>query len=129
MVAVLMVSAKLATLSLLKTKKYFGNSVIISLHDDTNKMLSCDSNYIADVIMWLKFGNSSISIWEGCNQKNHALKVLHQWGKRMKTKLQNVLGDNSYAWRSYRGKAGRGNLFGFLILNRVKICQRFPAGC
>ena len=51
MVTILMMSAKLATLGLLKIKK-FGNSgygVIISVHNVTSKVLSCDSNDIVDV--------------------------------------------------------------------------------
>ena len=58
-------SAKIATLGILK-KNFFwkkGYEVIISVHDVTNKILSRDSNYIVNVIMWLKFGNSSI-LWE-----------------------------------------------------------------
>ena len=38
--------------------------LIISAYDITNKILSCDSNFIIDVVMWLKFGNSSISMKE-----------------------------------------------------------------
>ena len=38
-----------------------GYDVIISVHDVTNKILSRDSNYIVDKIMWPKLGNSSIS--------------------------------------------------------------------
>ena len=53
MVTILMMSAKLATLSLLKINK-FGNSgygVIIPVHNVTNKILSCDSSDIVDVVM------------------------------------------------------------------------------
>ena len=57
-----MMSPKLATLGLLKIIVTWdrGYDVIIFVHDVANKMLSCDSNYIADVVIWLKFGNSSI---------------------------------------------------------------------
>ena len=41
-----------------------GYDVIIPVDDVTNKILSRDSNYIVDVFMWPKFGNSSISIRE-----------------------------------------------------------------
>ena len=34
------------------------------VHDVTNNILSRESNYIVDVIMWPKFGNSSISLRE-----------------------------------------------------------------
>ena len=36
------------------------------------------------------------------------LKILHQCGKKFKTKSQKVLGTNSYVCRSYRGKTGKG---------------------
>ena len=41
-----------------------GYDVIIPVNDVTNKFLSRDSNYIIDVFMWPKFGNSSISMRE-----------------------------------------------------------------
>ena len=46
-------SAKLANLSFLKIKIFWkkGYDVIISVHDITNKILSRDSNYIADAVM------------------------------------------------------------------------------
>ena len=61
-----MMSAKMATLGLLKIKVFWnkGYDVIISVHDVTNKILSRDSNYIVDVVMWPKFGNFSISMRE-----------------------------------------------------------------
>ena len=64
MVKILMMSAKMATPGLLKIKVFWnkGYDVIISVHDVTNKILSRDSNYIIDVVMWPKFGNCSISM-------------------------------------------------------------------
>ena len=35
---------------------------MIPVCDVTNKILSHDSNYIVDAVMWPKFGNSSISM-------------------------------------------------------------------
>ena len=66
MFAILMTSAKLATLPLLKRKVSQNKSyvVIISVHGATNKILSRDSNYIIDVVMSPKFVNSSISMTE-----------------------------------------------------------------
>ena len=66
MAAILMISAKLATLGLLKIKLFWNKSydVIISVHDVTNKMLSCDSNDMADMVMWPKFVSSSIFMRE-----------------------------------------------------------------
>ena len=37
-----------------------GYGVIISVLYVTDKILSCDSNYIADLFMWPNFGNSSV---------------------------------------------------------------------
>ena len=73
MVTVLMMSAKMATLSLLKIRVFWnkGYDVISSAHDVTNRFLSHHSSCIIDVVMWLKFGNLSIcqkswepSFWE-----------------------------------------------------------------
>ena len=65
-VTILMMSAKMATLGLHKRKVFWNKDygVIVSVHDVTNKILSGDSNYIVDVVMWPKFGNCSISMRE-----------------------------------------------------------------
>ena len=80
MVKIFMMSANMATPALLKIKAFWnkGYYVIYSVYDVTNKILSNDSNYIMDAVMWLKFGNSSICIKEviitsilyGFDQKN-----------------------------------------------------------
>ena len=59
----LIMSAKLATQGLLKIKVFRnkGYDVIIYVHDVNNQILLCDSNYIVDVVMRPKFGNSSVS--------------------------------------------------------------------
>ena len=61
-----MMSAKIATPDLLKKTEFWnkGYDVIIPVNEVTNKSLLCDSNYIVDVFMWPKFGNSSISMRE-----------------------------------------------------------------
>ena len=66
MVTILVMSAKLATPGRLKIKifRYKGYDVIIIEYDVTKKILLRDSNYIVDVFMGPKFGNSSISIRE-----------------------------------------------------------------
>ena len=48
-----MMSAKLATPGLLKIKMFQnkGYDVIIPDYDVTNKILSCNSNYIVDMVM------------------------------------------------------------------------------
>ena len=59
----MVMSAKMATLGLLKIKLFWnkGYDVIVSVCDVTNNILSHDSNYFVDVVMWPMFGNSSIS--------------------------------------------------------------------
>ena len=66
MVTVLMMSLKMATPGLLKINVFWNTDydAIISGHDVTEKCLSRDSNYIVDVVMWSKFGHSSISVRE-----------------------------------------------------------------
>ena len=61
-----MMSAKMATPGLLKITVFWnkGYDVIIPVDDVTNKILLRDSNYVIDVFMWPKFGNSSISMRE-----------------------------------------------------------------
>ena len=64
MVAILIMSAKTTTPGFLKIR-VFGNNgydVIIFVHDVNNQILSPDSNYTIDVVMWPKFGNCSISM-------------------------------------------------------------------
>ena len=55
-------SAKLTNPGLLEIKAFWnkGYDAIISDHDVSNKILLRDSNQIADMVMWSKFGNSSI---------------------------------------------------------------------
>ena len=64
MVAIMMMSTKLATLSFLKIKVFWnkGNDIIISVHNVTNKILSHDMSNILDVVMWPKFDNPSVSM-------------------------------------------------------------------
>ena len=66
MVAVLIMSAKVAMLGLLETKLFLnrGFDVIKSVHDVINKILLRNSNYVVDVNMWPKFGNSRVSMRE-----------------------------------------------------------------
>ena len=66
MVVILMMSAKLATLGFLKIKVFWNKNydVIICNYDVTSKILSRESNYIVDVVIWSKFGNSGVSIKE-----------------------------------------------------------------
>ena len=69
-----MMSAKLATVGLLKIKAFWnkGYDVITFVCDVTSKILSRDSNYIVDAV---KFGNSSISMREVAPRSWIRLKV------------------------------------------------------
>ena len=66
MVGNLVMSAKIATLGLLKIKVFWnkGVDVIMYVHGATNQILSGDSNCIVNVVMWPKFGNSRIYMKE-----------------------------------------------------------------
>ena len=61
-----MMSAKMAAPSLLKITVFLnkGYDIIIRVDDVIDKILSRNLNYIVDVFMWPKFGNSSISMRE-----------------------------------------------------------------
>ena len=63
MVAFLMMSAKKATLGVLKIKLFWKQGYDVS-YDVTNQTFSRDTNYIVDVVIWTKFGNSGIYIRE-----------------------------------------------------------------
>ena len=52
-------STKTATPDLLKKNVFWNKS-----YDVSNKILSRDSNFIVDVVIWPKFGNFSISMRE-----------------------------------------------------------------
>ena len=66
MVAISIMPAKMATPGLIKIVVFSneGYNVIIYVHDVINLILSCDSNYIVDVVMRPKLGNSSIYMRE-----------------------------------------------------------------
>ena len=66
MVTILIMSAIMATPSLLRIKVFWnkGYGVIMPVHNAANQILWRDSYYIVDVVMWPKFGNSSSSMRE-----------------------------------------------------------------
>ena len=66
MIEFLLMSAKLLTVGLLKIRVFWnkGYGVITHFCDVSNNILSRDSNYIVDVVMWPKFGNCNISMRE-----------------------------------------------------------------
>ena len=61
-----MKSAKLATPNILKIKIFKNKDydVIALDYEVTNKILSHGSNYVVEVVMQIKFGNSNISMRE-----------------------------------------------------------------
>ena len=61
-----MMPAKVAALGLPKIKVFWskGYDILISVHELTSKIVSCESSYIVGLVMWPKFGNSSVSIRE-----------------------------------------------------------------
>ena len=104
----------MAPLDFLKIEVFWKKAcnVMIFVHNVTNKILSRASNYILDVVMWQKFGNSSISmrdimitsILTVFDQNNnfilglvlvhvrwfstdtsYGLEIWQQWGKKKKT--------------------------------------------
>ena len=132
LVAILMMSAKLTTLDLLKIKVFWNkiHDVIISLHDVTSKIY-LDSNYIVDVVMWEKFlweKLSSPQFYKDWTRKNNffegrswfkfnnlgqalgmALKIYTSVAKMVEAKSQKMFKANSYVCWNYRGKtSGRG---------------------
>ena len=56
----------MATQDLLKIKVFWSKAynAIISVHDVTSKVLSRDSNYVVDLVIWPKFVNSNNSMNE-----------------------------------------------------------------
>ena len=100
-----MMSAKSATIDLLKIKAFWykGCDVMISAHDATKRLSSCDWNHIVNAVMWPKLGNSSITIrdlfFEGCSWINNlrfalgmALKFYTSVAKELKLKVRKFVG-------------------------------------
>ena len=67
-----MMSAKVATLECLKLTVFQNAAydLIIPVDEVTTKILSLDWNYVVDVFMWPRFGNSSISMREVIKTSN-----------------------------------------------------------
>ena len=63
---ILMMPAKMTTLGLLGIKVLWnkGYDVITSVYGVTKQILPVESNYIVNVVMWRKIGNSSTSMRE-----------------------------------------------------------------
>ena len=80
MVSNLMISAKLATPGFLKTKVFW------------NKDLSCESNYIVDVVMWSKVGN-----YHFYEKSYHNLNFISIWPEKS-IFLRSALGSSSIIW-------------------------------
>ena len=90
-----MMSAKMANLDLLKIKGFLNKvcHLIISANDFTNKILLRDLNYIVDVVIWPKFGNSSFSM------KEAMITLILQGSDKKKTLLlRGGLDSSSIIW-------------------------------
>ena len=89
-----MMLAKMAIQDLLKIKVFWnkGYDVTISDHSATNKILSRDSNYIVDVIMWPKLGIYSIYIREVI-----VTSILWGFGQKNRS-FEGCLGSSSIIW-------------------------------
>ena len=91
-----MVSAKDAALGFLNSKVFWNKAydVKIIVHDVTGKILSGDSNYIVDVVMWLNFGNSNISM------RSYHNNFIRSWSQKTRF-LRGALGSSSIIWVSH----------------------------
>ena len=80
LVIILIMSAKITTPGLLKITGFWnkGYDIIISIDDITNKILSRDSNYFADVFMWPQFGN-----WYFYERSYHNLNFIRIWPEKL----------------------------------------------
>ena len=59
-----MMSAKMATPGILKINIFWKKAYDVIIFDVTNAILSRDSNYNVNVVIWPNFGYSSISVRE-----------------------------------------------------------------
>ena len=94
MVKILIMTAKMASPDLFKIKEFWNKCyvAIISVHDVTRKSSLRDSNCIIAVVMWPKFGNSSISMRDVI-----ITSILHG----LKPFLRGGLDSSSILWDSY----------------------------
>ena len=96
-------SGKIVTLGLLKINVFWnkGYEVIVSFYDVTKIIISHDSNYIVHVVMWPKFGNSSISIITslGHERSYHNLNFIKIWPEKTLF-LSGGLGSSELIWGS-----------------------------
>ena len=73
-----MMSTKLTSLGLLEKKLFLnvGYGVMFSVHEVVSKILSSDSSYIVDVVMWPKFGDQHFY-----ERSYHNLNFIRIWPK------------------------------------------------
>ena len=93
-VIILMMSVKMATPGLLKITVFLnkGHDVIIPVDDVTNKVLSCDSNYIVNMSMW----STLAFLWEKLSQPQFC-----KYLTRKTTFFRVGLGSSSIIWDWY----------------------------
>ena len=86
-------SAKMATPGLVKITTFWnGYDFIIPVNDVNNIVLSCDSNYNADVLMWPKFVREKLS-----ERTYHDLNFIKIWPEKTLF-LRGGLGSSSISW-------------------------------
>ena len=88
-------------------------------------MWSCDQSFYESSyhnISFIRIGPEKLLFLRGGlgTGTSYGLVILHQWGKRVKTESQKVVGTNFYVCRSYKGKTGRWPFCQPPILYRVK---------
>ena len=90
MVTILMMSAKLATPGLLKINIFWnkGYDDIIFDYGVNNKILSHDSNYIVEMVMWLE---------HFYKRSYHNLNIIRIWPEKPLS-LRGGLGSSSKTW-------------------------------
>lgn len=131
MIAILRISAKLATSGLLSITVFWNKDydVMISFHEFIKNILSSVWNHIVDMVMWPKFGNYSVFMteviirsdlktdlfgemsWFKLNNLGLILGMtLKYWSrvpKRFKLKSKSLRA-KCKVWKSYREKLVRG---------------------
>ena len=85
----------MATSALLKIKVFWNKVyyVLYSVYDINKKMLSHDSNHIMDVVVWPKFGNSSI-----CIREVTITSIIRIWPEKPFFFLRGGLGSSLIIW-------------------------------
>ena len=110
---ILMIPIKLATQDIFKIKVFWNEEYdfITSVYSVINESFSRVLNYVVDLVIWPKFGNSSISftevvmnkrLFEGWPGIRYGLAILRQHEKGLKLKVRKFWG-LTYYFREVKG--------------------------